>query len=319
MDAERTRPDPVATVSALLVVNRLPTTVGYNASMVVLALGLGALAATGRPASATVLSAGLYAVGVMLLKMQASVADAIHDRDVDAENPEKSSVAAAVQTLGIERAWTVLAVELIAGMALVGVAARLAASWLLIAGATIALLGFTYSYPPRIKERGIWNHVVTTGVDAGLLLLAIAVIIAGRLSPTMVLVAGLVACYSFAYHVLHQAADVHHDRRSGVRTFAGWLGVRRSVALSAGLTAVAAGFSLALGYPLAAVGAGGVTIHYVRLYGSVVGTSTRLACEVLSRRFSIAWIATVLNGLLAAAVWRRALARPVVTAVATLL
>lgn len=298
---------PRATLRALLVVNRLRETVGYNLAIVVLAVGTGVLVAPGRSDSAALWAAGAYALGVMLLKMHASVADAIHDRAVDAANPEKSVVAAAVERVGVERAWTLLVVELVAGMALVAWAAMHAGAWLVVAGAAIALFGFTYSYPPRLKERGVWNHVVTTGVDAGLQLLPIAAVVAGGLTPTTVVVAALMTCYSFGYHVLHQAADVHYDRMSGVRTFATRIGVSASVALSAVVTGAAAGLSLALGYPLAAVAAGAVTARYVRLYRAAVDASAPRACDLLSARFSIAWVATLLNGALAAAVWRRAL------------
>lgn len=298
---------------AFATLNRLRATVGYNVAMVALAVGIGALIATEAPSMGPLVSAGLYAGGALLLKLHASIADAIHDRAADTVNPEKSVVATAVTVIGAERAWTILVVELVVGMASVGAAAMHSSGWLLIAGAAVAISGFTYSYPPRIKERGIWNHVVTTGVDVGLLVVPVAAIIGGGVNATVLVVASVMACYSFGYHVMHQTADTHYDRLSGLRTFATNVGVTDSVTVAAGATAVATGLAVALGYPSAILVTGGVTVYYVWLYYAVVGSSTREACATLSESFSIAWVASLLNGVLAAAVWWRVVRRPEVS------
>ena len=134
-------------------------------------------------------------------------------------------------------------------------------------------------------------------------MLPVAVLIAGRLAPAILVAVGVVACYSFGYHVLHQAADVHFDRQAGVETFATALGVAATVAVGAIATAAAAGFSFALGYPIAAVALGGVTAFYVEVYYSVQGVDAAAASRELSDRFNIAWIATAANGALAVSVW----------------
>lgn len=304
-----------AQLRALATINRLRPTIGYTAASVALAVGIGALVAPAGLVTRRLCPAGLYALGAILLKLQASIADAIHDRTVDAANPEKSAVATAVMTVGGRRAWTLLVVELVVGMVLVGAAAILAAGWLLPAGAIVAVSGFVYSYPPRVKERGVWNHVLTTGVDAGLLVLPVAVVVGGGLTAKVVVVVGIMVCYSFGYHVMHQAADVYYDRVSGVETFATARGVANAVTVATGATAAATGLALALRYPLAALAMASVTGYYLWLYTVVVEASTREACSVLSRRFNIAWIASLLNGSLAAAVWRRALGYPGVVAV----
>ena len=298
--------------SAFATLNRLQATVGYNAAMVALAVGIGVLIATEAPSMGPMVSAGLYATGAVLLKLHASIADAIHDRAADAVNPEKSVVAMALTVIGAERAWTLLVVELVVGMTAVGAAAMHTTGWLLIAGATVAICGFTYSYPPRIKERGLWNHVVTTGVDVGLLVVPVAAIVGGGVNATVVVIASVVACYSFGYHVMHQTADTHYDRLGGLRTFATAVGVGNAVAVAARATAVATGLAVALGYPSAVLVTGGITAYYVWLYCAVVGRSTREACVILSQSFSIAWIASLLNGVLAVAVWWRVVGRPVV-------
>ncbi|MFW5934907.1 MAG: hypothetical protein ACOCQL_03545 [Halolamina sp.] len=124
-----------------------------------------------------------YATATMLAKFQASVADAIHDLAVDASNPEKNRIAAATETLGRRRAWLLLGGYLLLALALYAVVAVAAGAWVFGGGVGVVVLGFAYSYPPRFKERGVWNHVVTTGVDAGLLVLPVAVLVAGRIAP----------------------------------------------------------------------------------------------------------------------------------------
>lgn len=303
---------------AVAVVSRLSATVGYNLAAVLLGVGLGARVG-GFPDQPTLWVAAGYALATMLAKFQASVADGIHDREVDAVNPEKNVIAAAVGTLGRRRAWLLLGGYLVVSLALYAVVAAVAGSWVLAVGIAVIVLGFTYSYPPRFKERGIWNHVVTTGVDAGLFVLPLAVLVGGRLAPAAVVAVGVVACYSFGYHVLHQAADVYFDREAGVETFATEIGVANAVAVAAVATAASAGFAVALGYAIAAVVFAGVSVFYVHLFESVRRWDPQTAAQELADRFSIAWIATLSNGVLAAAVWRRVLGEPVLTALATLL
>jgi len=292
----------VSRLRAVAVVSRLSATAGYNVASVLLAVGLGVRVGGWPGATGRWVAVG-YAAATMVAKFQASVADAIHDRAVDATNPEKDVIASAVGRLGVGRTWWLLGGYLVTALALYAVVAAVAGWWVLLAGVAVIVLGFTYSYPPRFKERGVWNHVVTTGVDAGLLVLPVAVLIAGRLAPAILVAVGVVACYSFGYHVLHQAADVHFDRQAGVETFATGLGVAATVAVGAIATAAAAGFSFALGYPIAAVALGGVTAFYVDVYYSVQGADPASASRELSDRFNIAWIATAANGALAVSIW----------------
>ncbi|WP_435118473.1 UbiA family prenyltransferase [Halolamina sp. C58] len=296
----------VSQLRAVAVVSRLSATAGYNVASVLLAVGLGVRVGGWPGPTARWVAVG-YAAATMAAKFQASVADAIHDRAVDATNPEKDVIASAVERLGVDRAWWLLGGYLVAALALYAAVATVAGWWVLFAGVAVIGFGFTYSYPPRFKERGVWNHVVTTGVDAGLLVLPVAVLIAGGIAPAILVAVGVVACYSFGYHVLHQAADVHFDRQAGVETFATALGVATTVAVGAIATAAAAGFSFALGYPIAAVVLGGVTAFYVDVYHSVQGTDPASASRILSERFTIAWVATVVNGALAVSVWRHVL------------
>jgi 4-hydroxybenzoate polyprenyltransferase len=227
-------------LKATAVVSRLAETVGYNVASVLLAVGLG-IRAGGVPTGPTAWVAVGYATATMLAKFQASVADAIHDRAADAANPEKNRIAAAVETLGRRRAWLLLGGYLLVALALYAAVAAIAGLWVFAAGVAVVVFGFTYSYPPRFKERGVWNHVVTTGVDAGLLVFPVAVLIGGRVAPLIVVAVALVACYSFGYHMLHQAADVYFDRQAGVETFATAVGVDRAVTVAAVSTGAARG------------------------------------------------------------------------------
>lgn len=291
---------------AVAVVSRLSATVGYNVASVLLAVGLG-VRVGGRPGATALWIAVGYAAATVIAKFAASVADAIHDRAVDAANPEKDVIASAVETLGVRRAWWLLGGYLLAATGLYAAVAAAAGGWVLPASAAVIGFGFTYSYPPRFKERGVWNHVVTTGVDAGLLVLPVAVLVAGRVAPAILVAAGVVACYSFGYHVLHQAADVHFDRQSGVETFATELGVADTIRVGAIATAAATGFALALGYSIAAVVLGGVTAFYLDVYDAVSGADPDEASLALAERFNIAWVATLANAALAVSVWRHAL------------
>ncbi len=298
-------------LGAAAVVSRLAETVGYNVASVLLAVGLG-VRVGGLPSGPTLWAAAGYAAATLVAKFGASVADAIHDRAVDAANPEKSRIATAVETLGRRGAWGLLCGYLLLALALYAGAAVVAGAWVFAAGAAVVAFGVAYSYPPRFKERGVWNHVVTTGVDAGLLVLPVAVLIAGRVAPAIAVAVALVGCYSFGYHVLHQAADAYFDRQAGVETFATAIGVDRSVTVAAVATGAATGFALALGYAVAALALVGLTAFYVALYDAVRDASPQRATRELAARFSVAWIATIANGALAVAVWRHALGTPTV-------
>ncbi|MFB6126479.1 MAG: UbiA family prenyltransferase [Halolamina sp.] len=291
--------------TAVACVNRIPATVGYNVAYLALGLGLGASTAGAGGVDARVAAA--YATAVMLTKMAASVADAIHDRDADAINPEKSVVAEAVETLGPARLWSLLVTELAVGMALFGsVAVRVDAVWPLAAGAALSVLGFWYSFPPRLKERGLVNHLTTTTVDVALFVVPVGVVAGDGVTASFLVVGAVVFCYTFAYHLVHQAADVHYDRRAEMTTFATRVGVDRTVAVAAVTTAAAGGFAVALGYPLGAVGTLAVTALYVRIYAAVVDASGSARSDAVARSFNIAWVATGLNLLMAVAVWRYA-------------
>lgn len=291
-------------------VTRLRATTWYNLAYVALGTGLGAL--TSSPAAVTAGDVPLllvtYAVAVLLVKGSASVADAVHERAVDADNPAKDRIARAVDRLGVERCWSLFVAELVVGLTLTGVLAlEIGEAWPLVIGAATALLGFGYSYPPRLKERGLSNHVVTTGVDVGAVVLPLAVLVAGELSRPALVTGGVVFAYTFGYHLAHQAADAHYDRETGLETFATRVGVAPTLAAAAVSTAAAAGFALALGYPLATLAALVVAGWYTAMYRRVRGLSMEAGTDLLAARFDVTRAATALNGVTALSVWRHAL------------
>ena len=311
------RPDetPAASsgVAAAATVTRVRATVGYNLAYVALGLGLGLLAATDASAPAALRAGAVpvaaYALSTFLTKGSASVADAVHDRAVDEDNPSTERVAAAVDRLGVDVCWSLFVAELVCGLAIAGwVAVRVGAAWPLWVVSTTGLLGFVYSYPPRLKERGLWNHLVTSGVDVGAVVLATAALVAGRLPAAAAVAGAVVFAYTFGYHLVHQAADAHYDRGAGVETFATRAGVPRTLAVAAGCTAVAAGGSVALGYPLVAVASLLVTAWYVHLYRLSRGRPPKGRTDAVADRFDVARVATALNVAAAVAVWVRAVA-----------
>lgn len=229
--------DAARTLRTLLAINRIPETLGYNIAY--FAIGLG-LAQDSSVVFSQLLLVGALFAAIMLSKMQASIADALHDQGLDAENPEKSYISNAVSHLGGNAAYTLLVSEIVLGLVLWSWLTHTTGTLLYIVfGAAMMFLGFTYSYPPRIKERGVFNHITTTSVDVAVVVLPILVLT--EAVPTLELALTLTAifCYTFAYHVLHQAGDTFYDREYGISTFTQTLGVPRSVLLASVLTILA--------------------------------------------------------------------------------
>jgi len=279
-------------VTAVLIINRLTATFGYNLGYFLIGV---AIAFPTLPAASLDIVAW-FGVGVMLAKMQASVADAIHDRAVDATNPAKSSIARSVDRIGQNRAWSLLIAEVVGAMVAFSVVAMRTGDQLFFAlGAALTLLGFVYSYPPRLKERGVVNHVVTTGVDVCFVVLPVPYLLVGTLTTRALVIGAVITLYSFAYHVVHQAADVYYDRQQGIASYARSLGAPRSLALATALMTTAGAVAVASGFYLAALALLAVTAHYASLYRRVRGRSLQRQSEIISSGFNIAWVATALN------------------------
>lgn len=284
----------------LVHVNRLPETVGYN--LVYFAIGI-ALAITNRPLSLAISHGVVLLVAflaVMLSKMQASVADAIHDYTVDKANPEKSFIATAVETFSIETLYTLLVCELTAALVLWGwLTMQTDSVEFLVVGATSSVLGFIYSYPPRLKERGVLNHLVTTGVDVVGVILPVAILAGAPIQLELIVPLAIVFLYGFGYHVVHQAADTVYDSQSGVSTFTQQIGITESVWLASGLTALAAVLATGQAYYIGAVGLAAGSLGYAVLAIWIQGEPPVDQCRQISQWFRISAWAVVLNGSLA--------------------
>ncbi|MFC6823612.1 hypothetical protein [Halopelagius fulvigenes] len=153
-------------------INRLPETLGYNVAYVLLAAGIASPGYSVFFSREDVALIALVFGAAMLTKMQASIADTLHDYAVDKANPEKEVTSHAVEEFGHETAYTLLVGELVLGLVLWALVSLETNSALFVAwGSVLALCGFAYSYPPRFKEWGVFNHIVTTGADVFCVLL----------------------------------------------------------------------------------------------------------------------------------------------------
>ncbi|PSQ60764.1 prenyltransferase [Halobacteriales archaeon SW_7_71_33] len=298
------RPQPSASTRIVAVawatakVNRLPTILGYNLAYLLVGVGV-----AGGVAVDDLDLLAAYGLGVLLVKSQASIADAVHDRETDTENPSKSSVARSVAVLGRERALSLLVTELVVGLGLFGLVSTATGEPLYLAvGGALALAGFWYSYPPRLKEVGVVNHLVTTGADVVTGVVVVPVLLTGTVGRETLVVTTAVFLYAFGYHLVHQAADVYYDRHARVDTFARRVGTARTVGYAAVATGAAAGLCLALGYPGATAVTLGAALWYVSLYREVRREPLERQSELLADRFSVGAVATLLNAAMAVSV-----------------
>ncbi|MFC4359267.1 UbiA family prenyltransferase [Halobium salinum] len=288
----------IQTLRALFDINRLSETLGYNVTYFAVGLGL-------APYPLDALDEHFFSIGViftavMLSKMQASIADALHDQDLDSQNPEKSYIAKAVAHLGRDTAFTLLVSEITLGLVLWSWLTGTTGTFLYIAcGATMTFLGFIYSYPPRVKERGVFNHITTTGVDVACVVLPVAILSGTPLTLELALTLTAIICYTFAYHVLHQAGDTFYDREYGLSTFTQTLGIPRSILLASVFTLFASLLVFNQGYFTGGVLLLVVTGWYGQLYRLINGQSELEQSDYVSRWFHIGWVATCLNGGLA--------------------
>jgi len=284
---------------SLLIVNRLPETVGYN--IVYFAVGVGL--ATSHPIPAilrylTGLSVLFFAM--MISKMQASIADALHDYEIDKANPEKSYITMSVEILGEKNLFSLLVIELAVGLSLWGWIAFSSGNLIfLLMGLLLTLSGFTYSYPPRIKERGFLNHLVTTGVDVVCAILPVSLLLGASFGDQTGLLLVAVFLYILGYHIIHQASDTYFDRQSGLSTFTQQIGVEASVILAAVLTTLAAIIAWWCEYHVAFVGLGVGSIAYGVLFSHIAGKSEKDQSLAVSHWFSVSLWATCLNGVVA--------------------
>ncbi|RJT07539.1 UbiA family prenyltransferase [Halococcus sp. IIIV-5B] len=288
-------------VSDIAAIGRLPETLGYNIAYLGVA---GGLATKAVELSTIVANCWLLAVGfiaVMLSKVQASLADVIHDRHLDRSNPSKSRIPAALARVGIDSAATFLVVSVIGAMMLWGWITKLTGDIrILSVGTLLCVFGFIYTYPPRIKERGISNHLTTTAVDMACIWLFF-MLVAGRGVSSMqqwgILVA--VGLYAFGYHVAHQAADTYYDRQHGISTFTQEIGATQSMWLAGLATTISTIVLAAFGAYLSAGVLAILSFGYATIASWTHGEREQVKSYLISRWFSIGIWALIQNATLA--------------------
>ena len=280
-------------VWSLWIVNRYEALLAYNVGYfcIVAAVGL----YVGLDTSWLPLFGVLFGA-VITMKSQASIADALHDYEADRANPEKSYVSRSVDAIGEEAARTLLVSQLLLSMFLWGYLTHATADpFYLAAGAVACFFGYTYSYPPRFKERGFLNHLVTSGVDVTCVLLPGLVLLTGESLATFLPILLVVFWYSLAFHVMHQAGDTYRDRQASMSTFTGSVGVSNAVLASAAFLALAAAVAAYARYPLIATVCIGYGAYFLFVYRWSRGEPSKRKSKIVSRAFSVARCASVLN------------------------
>lgn len=243
---------------------------------------------------------GVFFGAVLLMKAQASVADALHDYSADSENPHKSHVANRVDEVGESYAMVLLVGQFGLSLVLWWVLTWVTGDpFFFIVGAVSNFLGFTYSYPPRFKEWGFVNHVVTSSVDVFCVVVPGTLLLVDDIGLLEIGVFSIVFIYSFAYHIMHQAGDTYYDRMSGMETFTQKLGVSDSVFASLVLGAAAVFSAFCLGLFVVGAGVAAFATHLYRIYDKIIGKNERNQSDIVSNQFRIAIWATGLNVLTA--------------------
>lgn len=288
-------------VSALLITHRVKATLGYNIAYFCILVALFVSSPTVENVSWKITA--LF-IAVFLLKTQASLADVIHDYEVDKQNPEKKVLPEAVDRLGEQNLWTLIAIETTVSMFLWGyLAVRTGELQLLIIGGIGIILGFTYSYPPRTKEWGVLNHVITSGVDVMVVLYPAGLLLAGAAQIELIPVMVMVFLYSFAYHVAHQAADTYYDRQAGISTFTQQTGVENATLLIIAFFLLSMGMAVHYMLLVAAIGLGVAAWWFCYIFIKIADTPEQFQTDYLAQNFNIATWATGLNMLVAANIY----------------
>lgn len=284
-------------VRSLWIVNRYEALLAYNVGYFCIVVAVAV--SVGLDASRLPLLGVLFGA-VIAMKSQASIADALHDYEADRANPEKSYVSRSVDVLGEENARTLLVSQLLVSMLLWGyLTHRTGEPFYLVAGAVACLFGYTYSYPPRFKERGFLNHLVTSGVDAACVLLPGLVLLTAAPPATFLPVLVVAFWYSLAFHVMHQAGDTYQDRRASMSTFTGSVGVGAAVLASVAFLSIAAGVAAYARYPLIAAVCVGYGAYFLLVYARTRGEPSQRRSRAVSEAFSVARCASILNAAFA--------------------
>lgn len=286
---------------AFWIINRFPSLLAYNIGYLLVIIAI-----SQRPASVSshALEITVFFFAVIFMKAHASIADAIHDYPIDRENPQKSYVPNSVDTIGEKNSHTLMVVELVFGLWLWGYLSYLTGNPLFVTvGAISSFFGYTYSYPPRFKEQGAVNHLVTSAVDVLCILLPGVILLTDEIQSSFFVLLGVVFLYSYSYHIMHQLGDTYYDRTSGINTFTQNLGVDKSLLLSLGLLAVAAAIALFFEYLLLTAVLVLFALNFGRIYLRSREMDEQTKSDFISSSFYISRCATVLNLALAGSIY----------------
>ena len=199
-------------------------------------------------------------VAVYLLFNFGDMVNCLHDRDLDATY--KPQLSRAVYGLGVAAVRWQVALSAAAVVALTTHLAWRLDRWLLVPMAIVGLaLGAAYSAPPvRLKGRGVaglatlWTIIFVGPMGF------VSMLLAPMPSMPVVGIAAAYATLQMGIILLNTAEDLTEDRAARVRTTIVTLGLRRGVALAAGM--VAAGGVALLGGMAAIVPRGDSRVAY---------------------------------------------------------
>lgn len=279
----------------------MKATLGYNIAYFCIPL---ALLASGNQISEYLDDLIILFAAVFLLKTQASLADVIHDYEVDRNNPEKRVLADAADHIGLDNLQTLIAIEIAVSMGLWGGLALAHEEILFIVLGVVGIIsGFIYSYPPRVKERGVFNHFGTSGIDVLLTIYPVGVLLSHHTNRSLFGLLLLVFLYSFGYHIAHQAADTYYDRQENVSTFTRDIGIPNSMLLIIAVNLLSAALAIYYGYFLATLALIAVAVKFSYIYHTLPSDSEKAQTDHVAEHFNIATLATALNLFVAASIY----------------
>jgi len=236
----------------------------------------------------------VFIANVLAAKAQASIADTLCDYKYDINNPEKQYVTKALENLGIRNCkilmYSCLSISILLGTFL----AIISDKYLILVSTIIFnVLGYYYSFPPRFKERDIWNIVVTSAVDALCIFVIGYYLMIGYTSVSIFLISCLILLYSSSFHLMHMVGDVFEDKKAGVKTLATRLGIKKGLIISALLGFACIPFSLVIPSFIAAIMLYGLNL--IRINKLVKSKTESSQSILVSKLWKIKIWAPILN------------------------
>ncbi len=280
-------------LQALWIINRFEALLAYNIGYFLIVISLAS-------DTALILARAklfvVFAITVLLTKGIASIEDAIHDYSRDRNNPMKNYVASAVDKLGKRASILWLLLEFfisVVGWIYLSISLN---SWVFVLSGTSGyVLGYIYSYPPRFKEKGIYNHILNAVGDVTFILLPGYFLVSDGFGVRNLVIIGLVFLNSFPYLIMHQAGDTFFDRLEGMKTFTQEFGARNSVLLSAIISLAISVSLICLGLLITAVANILFSYHLLGIFLETDPLDERQQSEIISKNYRIEIWATLIN------------------------